>query len=635
MSEIKNYEDNIVKHADDDRLYYLNLPHLVVGSLTSFNKIVKVLNTETNKIEDKEILYNQTWTKQIDEAIQNSIDEYTRTNGDYSKNIKIDINQQTGWVSISDDGRGINVKDQNYVLAFTKFKTSSNFKFLDDDKKGTDRITIGAHGIGNKVITLFSSEALITSVTLDGDRGTLITKNNMEVVEHKEDVAPKSVKNGMTVKFKSDFDRLEMKHDENGNIISDDLLNHVHALLINIAFSNPGISFTFQGKLVKSRTFNEFIRFYSDESVNLYEDDSVLLAVIPSEEHKFVHIVNSLDLNKGGVALSYITNNVVSKFAERLQKGYSKITSSVVKNRIGIVLVLKGMKNLSYGSGQTKEEIKNTVTELGLPTLNYTDFAEKLFKSSAIKDPIIELYKIQAELEKRKAMKGLKADKKEIFNPKHMKATQDSEFLMIAEGDSALSSLPLVFGREKIGYLPLTGKLLNSLKSKPDQIRKNPRVVDIIEAYGIGLEESRYKNLIIATDADLDGNHITTLIISLFYVLQPQDLYDGKLYKLNTPVMVITDKNDKLVKWYYSLNDYNQDKHNINPSHNCIHKKGLGSHTSEDLAYIVEKDGLESMIEQIVVTPEDGEIIEKWMTDEGVLFRQDVLRSKTFSIENI
>ena len=627
MSKIQLNASQIEEKSD-----FWHVRHRAEMYMDSVRPVViemKVFDLELNRIVTKEITYVPGLNKIISEILDNACDAAVRANYNVGNKIKIDITDDT--VTISDNGTGIDVLSGGYIKAYTKLKAGSNFS--DDNRK-----TSGLNGVGGGITLYTSTSMKVISVDLDGNRGIfeynnkpgeLAEESAIDNIKHTEDKAPKSVTNGVTVSFKPDLEFFNI------DSITQTHKDLIYTRLINLAFTHPKIEFYFNGKLVKSRDFNSFLKYYSDDSVSLYENDNLNIAVFPSEMgYQSIHYANGLNLVDGGTINDYICNNIVNKFAERLQKGYSKINSSTVKPKLGFVIILKDMNNLRFTS-QSKTKLSNTYTELGLPTLNYTDFAEKLFKSSAIKDPIIELYKIQAELEKRKAMNGLKADKKEIFNPKHMKATQDSEFLMIAEGDSALSSLPLVFGREKIGYLPLTGKLLNSLKSKPDQIRKNPRVVDIIEAYGIGLEESRYKNLIIATDADLDGNHITTLIISLFYVLQPQDLYDGKLYKLNTPVMVITDKNDKLVKWYYSLNDYNQDKHNINPSHNCIHKKGLGSHTSEDLAYIVEKDGLENMIEQIIVTPEDGEIIEKWMTDEGVLFRQDVLRSKAFSIENI
>lgn len=614
--------ENKIVHAEDEAQYYLNLPHLITGALTSFNNTVKVF--ENNKIINKEILYNQTLTKQIDEAIQNSIDEFTRTNGKYANKIYVKIDKENGYITVSDNGRGLPI--DTYVIATTKFRTSSNYNFLKEEK--TDRITIGAHGIGAKLIPLFSTEYQLTTVTLEGDRGIVKCFNNMSKIEHKEDKAPQSSSNGVTVKFKPDFERLELKE------INDDLINHIHAVIVNIAYCNPGIDFIFQGKLVKVKDFKDFIKYYSDKFSILYNDNDVELAVFPTEEYKFIHIVNSLDLNKGGVALDYISNNIVSYFTSRLKNRYPKITNTAVKSRIGVILILKNKKNLRFGGGQTKEEVKNTFKELELPTLKYSDFADILFKNNYIKEPIIELYRIQQELENRKQNIFERKDKKEKFNAKHTKATKESKYLYVAEGDSALASLIQAVGRDVNGFLPLTGKLMNAFKSTTAQMTNNQRVNDIIEAFGMGLEKTNYENLVIATDADLDGSHIAALMIALVYKLTPNVLKEGRVYRLKTPIISVLE-NDKLTKWYYTLSDFQEDEKNLPKNAKVVYMKGLGSWSADSYNIVFGKDGLENCLEKVEFKEGDELIIEQWMSDEGIDFRKKVLGTKSFNIENI
>lgn len=614
--------ENKIVHAENEVEYYLNLPHLITGALTSFNNTVKVL--ENNKIVNKEIVYNQTLTKQIDEAIQNSIDEFTRTDGKYANKISLKIDKDNGIITISDNGRGLPI--DTYVMATTKFRTSSNYTFLEKEKK--DRITIGAHGIGSKLIPLFSSEYQLTTITLEGDRGIVKCLNNMSIIEHKEDKAPASSTHGVIIKFKPDFERLELKE------INDDLINHIHALLINIAYSNPGIEFTFQGKLIKVKEFKEFIKYYSDSFSILQSDENLELAIFPTDEYKFVHIVNSLDLNKGGVALDYISNNIVNAFGNRLRKGYSKITNTAVKSRIGVILILKNKKNLRFGGGQTKEEIKNTITELGIPTLKYTDFAELLFKNTHIKDPIIELYKVQQELENRKQNTFERKEAKERFNPKFTKHTKDPKFMYIAEGDSALSSLIQAVGRDCSSFLPLTGKLQNALKCSTAQLLKNQRVMDIVEAMGLGLPETKYENIVIATDADLDGNHIACLITALVYKLQPNLLTEGRVYRLKTPIISVL-QNDKLIRWYYTLGEYQADAENLPKNAEVIYMKGLGSWSAANYNIVFAKDGIDNCLEKIEWKDNDEKVLEQWMSDNGIDFRKQTLSTKSFNIENL
>ena len=144
--KVKMYKENKIVQATDLRKYYLSRANLITGSLTTFPNVVKVL--ENGKIVNKEIQYNQTLTKQIDELIQNAIDENVRTKGDYANKIVIKIDQESGYITVSDNGRGLPI--DTYVLASTKFMTSSNFEFMDGAGDTSD--TVGMNGIGSKLV---------------------------------------------------------------------------------------------------------------------------------------------------------------------------------------------------------------------------------------------------------------------------------------------------------------------------------------------------------------------------------------------------------------------------------------------------------------------------------------------------
>ena len=195
------YKENKIVQATDLRKYYLSRANLITGSLTTFPNVVKVL--ENGKIVNKEIQYNQTLTKQIDELIQNAIDENVRTKGDYANKIVIKIDQESGYITVSDNGRGLPI--DTYVLASTKFMTSSNFEFMDGAGDTSD--TVGMNGIGSKLVPLFSSDYQLTTTTLEGDKGVVKCQNNMEIIEHKESKAPTTATHGVTVRFKPDFER--------------------------------------------------------------------------------------------------------------------------------------------------------------------------------------------------------------------------------------------------------------------------------------------------------------------------------------------------------------------------------------------------------------------------------------------
>jgi uncharacterized protein YkvS len=108
------------------------------------------------------------------------------------------------------------------------------------------------------------------------------------------------------------------------------------------------------------------------------------------------------------------------------------------------------------------------------------------------------------------------------------------------------------------------------------------------------------------------------------------------MFVLNTPVMVITDKKDNVVDWYYTLREYQANQKNIKPNTTHTYMKGLGSWSSKNLKIVLDKDGLERMVEPVIFNDEtDGITIKNWLTDEGISYRKTVLEHKSFNIDNI
>lgn len=623
---MKEVFDNKIVECKDERLYYLNNIHLLSSSYIAFEKNVKRLDENTNKIVRKDVLLSEALMKMIAECIDNVIDVNIKSKGKYANKLDITFDRETNYITISDNGIGFNSLD-DLILATTKFRTSSNYSYMENGENAHNSGAVGRHGLGLKLNSILGNIVKYESINLNKEKAVVICKNNMEHIESYTEKAKKSETNGFKVTFLPDYNRFKLEG------LTDDIENHLKAILINIAYANPQITFTFNGKKIQVKNFQEFMKYYSDDFSILVNDDKLSLAVFPTEqEHQFVYIVNSLDLSKGGNALEYITNNISKEFANRLKKRYTKIQNNSVKQKIGVCLVIKNAVNLRFGGGQTKDELKNTVTELGLPTLQYENFAEIMFKNQAIKQPIIEMYQALQEIENKKLSAKIKADKKEIFNPKHLKATDKNEFLFIAEGDSALASLPIALGRTNKGYLSLTGKLMNALKTTPSQLLKNQRVVDIVEAFGIGLEKTRYENVVITSDADLDGEHIASLLVCLFYKMQPEILKNGRMYRLKTPIISIL-KGDALVDWFYTISDFKKAEKDLPKGVSKMYMKGLGSWSAEHYKTVFARDGLEKCLERIEFKEGDGQIIESWMSDEGIDFRKNVLAKESFSLD--
>lgn len=629
MSEFtKDHYDNAELKSLTPEAHVLKFSGMYLGlnELSEYNELV--YDTILQKMQSRSISYVAAIMTQIKEIYDNCADEYNRCKGEMGETIKINIvaTPQGHKFVVNDNARGF-PNEEILLKAFTELRTGSNF----DNKAETSKA--GTYGLGATLVNITSVWFKVVSINHNGDRITLICTDNMTNIDIKTDKAPSSAARGTTVEYIPDYklfgiDDLEPENDSHIDVL--------YTRLMNISIAYPGMKIIFNGKTIKANNFKDYIKHFSDKAVILMESDRVMVAVYPTDGYEFTHIVNGLLASEGGNLNDYIVNGIVNKFTERLQKSYKKLTTTAIKSKLGIVSILRDVKGLKYSS-QTKEKISNNYTSTDLSLLPFGDFAEQLNKSKNIRDGIVELYRIQQEMEKRAAANGLKAEVKEVFNPKLLKATKQSVFTMIAEGDSAVDGLPQVFGREYITYMPLSGKLLNCVKSTPQTLRKNARVMDIVNAVGLGLEETKSEGIIIAVDKDTDGiGHIKSLIISLLYTIHPQMLKDGKVFYLDTPIMSITDKDDKLIKWYSTLEDYQADFDNIPKNTNHNYNKGLGSTKPEDFKLIKDTDGFESMLVQIEYDEALHEqTILNWMSDETVDVRKEMLATESFYINDI
>lgn len=609
-----------------------NRAEMYMDSIRPVTTIQKVFNSELDKIVDREITYVPGLNKVISEILDNSIDAAIRSNFKVGNKIKVKLDSVR--IEICDNGTGIDVDSLGYITAYQKLKAGSNFS----DK---DRKTVGLNGVGAG-ITLFTSTYMkVTSVEVNGKRGVFEYHNEsgekanedaLNNIKHKEDIAPKSISHGVTVEWTPD---LEFFHSTE---ISQEQIDLVYTRLINLAYTFPQIEFQFNGKIVKARDFKSYLKYYTDYNIILHEDDSLSIAVFPSEDgYQCVHSANGLNLVDGGSISDYISNSIVSKFTEKFPKSY-KIGNSDTKNKLGFVIILRNMINLRFTS-QSKTKLSNTMTELGLPTLNYTDIATKLYASKPIKDPIVELHQIKAELEKRKARAGLKAEKEEIFDPSISHAHKEKLFLAVPEGKSASTATEVIFENERdyIGISAVKGKILNALKSTPVTLKKNKVVMGLVNSLGLGLEETYYKNIIFCGDQDADASHIGALLVAMIYTVHPNML--NHFYRLQTPLIGIYDKNDVIIDWYFDLNSYNKAvKEGTVKKGRLDYSKGVGSNSRTNLRIIRDTIGLEGMLVKLEYSPEEcNKLIENWMNDneENLEYRQKELQFKSFRIDNI
>ncbi|CAG7579848.1 MAG: putative DNA topoisomerase II [uncultured marine phage] len=579
----------------NDRDWLLLRPHNIIGSV----KPVKTSDffMDEGKYNFTEYTYIPGFLKIINEILDNCIDVYVKSDGKYSNVISVDIDDES--VHIKDNGYGIPVtKTDNdewvpYV-AWGKARSGTNFE--DDENKGQ----IGMNGIGSFATVVFSKEFIGNSD--DGTNKLKVTfKNNCESHLIRELTSSKP---GVEVFFKPDLERFGLEK------IDEIHKNLVYQRLLNLSVTYPEIKFSFNKKRINIKT-KDYLGCFSD-SYEVYEDKNYFIGVMSSkdDDFRFMSYVNGLHLKKGGSHVNYVLDKINVPIRERLRKKYKNIKPGDIKNKLQLVVFFKNLKNPTFDS-QTKENLTNTNGEIGefLGDIDWDKFTKKILKNNSIIDPIIEIYKFKEEFKKKQDLKNLSKAKK-VKSEKYFKPIKKYKYLMICEGESARTGLMPILGRQEFGFYEMKGKPLNAYDSSVQKFTANKELSDLFQI----INSEEYEYIIFATDQDLDGFTIRGLLLGFFQRYLPEFISEGKVGVLDTPIIALS-KGDKIKHWYYSVNDVDE---SLYSNHSSTYYKGLGTWERDDLKYIIEQDGVESMIKIFESTGESESMIDDWLNGDKV-----------------
>lgn len=492
-------ENKIIQLSD--REHILLRPNMYIGSVQYTDVNGFILNNQTKKFEYVSYSYIPGILKICMEVLDNSIDEFIRTDGKFSNKIDVSVTDNT--VKISDNGRGVPLtkadgsKLSQFELAFTHAKAGSNFN-------DTDRVTVGMNGIGATATVIFSKYFKATSQT-SSHIGTLVCENNL-TSKSCEIVEQKSSKTGTTVEFIPDFKRFNVdKFDEIHK-------NLIYQRLIHLSVSHPNIQFKFNGSTLKFSKVETYFDSFADDYC-WYEDDNgkYAIAVMPndSDDFRFSSYINGLNICGGGNHIDVINNEIISRLREhKIFKKY-KITPGDIRNKIQLIIMMRNFPKMEFDS-QSKEKLTNspTVIKNYFQNVDWDDFVKEIAKKECITDPILINYKLKEELKNRLALKNMeKTDNKEIRCEKYFPSIDEKKYFFITEGDSANSSLISALGRKQIGYFAARGVPLNAYVANISKFTANKELSNIIKILGISLKKDviqniTYENIVIATDAD-------------------------------------------------------------------------------------------------------------------------------------
>ena len=541
------------------------------------------------------------------EIVDNSVDEAL---AGYCKNIDVTINPDNS-ITVIDDGRGIPVGINHksglpaVEVVFTVLHAGGKFG------GGGYKVSGGLHGVGASVVNALSNW-LEVRVYHDGkvyfqryERGK--TMNKLEVI----DTCPIE-KTGTEVRFLPDDTMFEE------TVYDYDVLK---TRLRETAFLTKGLRIVLRDLRtdpVVEKAFHyeggikEFVSYLNKSKTALYPDiiycegerDGVLVEVAMQHNDSYQEntygFVNNITTPEGGTHIVGFRNALTKTFNEYaranklLKDSEPNLTGEDIREGMTAIVSIKieepqfeGQTKQKLGNSEARGAVDNIVsTQLELFLEQNPAVAKTIVEKSLLSQRAREAARKARDLTRRKsALDGMSLPGKLADctdkDPKNCE-------IFLVEGDSAGGSAKSARSRATQAILPLRGKILNVEKARLDKIYANAEIKAMITAFGTGIHDDfditklRYDKITIMTDADVDGAHIDTLMLTFLYRFMPELIKQGHVYLAQPPLFKI-EKNKKV--WYaYDDDQMNQILNEIGRGDNKIQRyKGLGEMDAEQL----------------------------------------------------
>jgi len=525
----------------------------------------------------------------IKEIIDNSIDEFVMG---YGKKIEIDIDDKT--VSIRDYGRGVPLG--KVLDCVSKINTGGKY-----DSKVFKK-SVGLNGVGSKAVNALSQHFVIKSV-----RENVAKKAIYSYGELVEDFPETKINepNGTYVEFIPDEGIFE-----NFRFIPE----YIEKMLWNYAYLNTGLSIYFNDKKFHSTGgLKDLLEGKTSEHDLVYplihlKGEDVEMAITHNNHYgeEYYTFVNGQYTPQGGTHLSAFKEAYVKTIREFYKKNFD---ASDIKTSIIAAVSVKIIEPTF--ESQTKTKLgSNHMEPNGQSIKSYiNEFLKKELDDYLHKNPKVaeELHRriVQSERE-RKAINGIKklaserAKKANIHNKKlrdckiHFDDNDDENrydtTLFITEGDSASGSITKSRNIQTQAVFSLRGKPLNSFGLKKNVVYENEEFNLLQHALNIedGMDSLRYNNIVIATDADVDGMHIRLLLLTFFIQFFPDLVKDGHVYILETPLFRVRDKKETF--YCYSEEEKRRAIAKLGGKPEITRFKGLGEISPDEFGIFIGKN---------------------------------------------
>ena len=574
----------------------------------------------------------------LKEVVDNCIDEFVMGHG---KTIDIKVSDQK--VTVRDYGRGIPLG--KVIDCVSKINTGGKYD-TEAFKK-----SVGLNGVGTKAVNALSDAFTVQSVR-DGEM-KLVDYSRGEITQDYQ-IEKSSLRNGTKVVFQPDNKIFKNFHF---------LPEYIEDQIWNYVYLNSGLNINFNGEkyfsenglkdLLERKTDVEKIHY----SIIHLKGEDIEVALTHGDQYgeEYYSFVNGQHTTQGGTHLAAFREAIVRTLREYYKKDFD--ASDIRASIIGAISLR--IQNPVFES-QTKTRLGSIEMNADGPTVRIfiNDFIKReldnfLHQNTDLAEYLLKRI-LQSERE-RKDMAGVKklanqrAKKANLHNKKlrdckvHLNDEKvDDEkrlnsTIFITEGDSASGSITKSRDVATQAVFSLRGKPLNSFGMKKKVVYENEEFNLLQHALNIeeGLENLRYNQVVVATDADVDGMHIRLLILTFFLQFFPDLVKNGHVYILETPLFRVRNKKDTL--YCYSENEKNAAINNLGGKPEITRFKGLGEISPEEFGLFI---GESMRLEPIIIKGKTSvnDLLKYFMgknTEERQNFIIDNLRIEEDELEEV
>ncbi|MFN3782459.1 MAG: DNA topoisomerase IV subunit B [Spirosomataceae bacterium] len=485
----------------------------------------------------------------LKEVLDNCIDEYAMG---FGKSIEIKMDE--GFVEVRDYGRGIPLG--KVVDVVSKINTGAKY-----DSQAFQK-SVGLNGVGTKAVNALSSYFRVQAFREGQSAWATFTQGNLT---EKSNIEPTPEKNGTLVTFQPDNSIFKNYHY---------IPQFVENMLWNYCFLNAGLTLVFnKQKYISQNGLLDLLRRKTDESTLRYpiihlKGEDIELALSHGNQYgeEYYSFVNGQNTTQGGTHLSAFKEAIVKTVREHYGKDYAP--EDIRQAIIGAISVrvqepvFESQTKTKLGSVTISPNPDSTTIRTFVNEFIKQKLDDYLHMNPAVKEAIKK--RVEQSERERKELSGIKklANERAKKANLHNKKLRDCRFhltdekfehrlnttLFITEGDSASGSITKARNPETQAVFSLRGKPLNCHGLSKKIVYENEEFNLLQHALDIeaGIEGLRYNQIVIATDADVDGSHIRLLLLTFFLQFFPDVVRAGHLFILQTPLFRVRNKKETI-----------------------------------------------------------------------------------------